>query len=102
MNIILSVLAPSEIIRIIIQIITCFLNIKNVQIIKNNAQNISGVVLLHAINIGEEKVSRYKAKKSMGYFSNSFLNIKNKREQNIKYENIEIAIIESIIESHNL
>jgi hypothetical protein len=98
----LSVLAPRDRINIIIQIIICLFNIKNVQIIKNNAQNISGVVLLQAINIGEEKVNQYITKNSKGYFSNSRLNIKNNNEQNIRYDIIETAIIESIIQIHSL
>jgi hypothetical protein len=102
MKIILSVLTHKDNISIIIQTIICLFNTKYVHTIKNNAQNISGVVLLHAIMIGEEKLNKYNQKNKIGYFSSSFLNIKNKIEQKIKYEIIETAIIASIIQSHIL
>jgi hypothetical protein len=98
----LSVLTHRDKIRIIIQIIICLFNTRYVHTIKNNAQNISGVVLLQAIMIGDEKLSKYNPKNKIGYFSSSRLNIKNKIEQKIKYEMIETAIIASIIQRPSL
>jgi hypothetical protein len=93
MKMILSVLTQSDNIKMIIQAKSCLFIIKKVQTNIIIAPNISGVVLLQAISIGEEKVSKYKGKKNKGFSSISFLKIKYKTLQNTKYENIETAKI---------
>lgn len=90
---ILSVLTQREKIRTAIHPIHCFFKIKNNHKSNNIAPNISGVVLLAAIIIGEEKVSIYKGITNRGCFSNSFRNIKNKRTENKIYETIETVRI---------